>query len=312
MIVLKNLLLSVVSILILLFMIEGALRLKNSNMKNYDIEMWKYAKELKRSHPILGHIHLTNKSAILQGVKISLNSYGMRSLEPTKDYKRRILFLGSSITLGWGVNYDETMVAKLQAKFNDLNSSTEVLNGAIGNYNTVRYTELFFEKFTELKPTDIVVHYFINDAEVLPLGGGNWFLRNSQLAVTLWIAYQRVIATGNKGLIDHYDKVYNPQYEGYIKMKKALEKLSKYAKENKINLYLAMSPDIHFLKDYPFKKQHKQMDELAQSLEYKFIDLFPSLEGIPFIEAQAMPGDAHPNSKVHELMANEIFKALEK
>ena len=48
--------------------LEVALRVKNSSMRNYDIEMWRYAKELKvrSQNPALGHVHLKNKSALLQ------------------------------------------------------------------------------------------------------------------------------------------------------------------------------------------------------------------------------------------------------
>ena len=306
----KNLFLILVSTVVTLGIAEGALRIKNLNMKNYDIEMWKYAKELKTEDPLLGHIHIPNKSATLQGVEIKLNSLGMRSHEPMKNPKRRVLFLGSSITMGWGVEQVDSLCDVIEKKINKDGQHSEVLNGGIGNYNTSRYVELFFQKFTDLRPTDIVVHYFINDAEILPLGGGNIFLRNSQLAVTLWIAFQRIRATGSKGLVEHYSEVYDPNSDGYVKMSKSLEKLSHYALENNINLYMAMSPDIHFLIDYPFKSQHEQMRKFAQSLNYKFIDLLPALEGVKFEDVQTIKGDAHPNARGHEIMAETIYQAI--
>ena len=86
-----------------IIIIEGIIRIINSDMKNYDIEMWRYSNELKIQDPILGHNHLKNKSSILQGVEIKLNSEGMRSDEFDINDKK-ILFLGSSISLGWGLN----------------------------------------------------------------------------------------------------------------------------------------------------------------------------------------------------------------
>src|SRR5437016_915573 len=46
---------------------EGILRIKNSSMQNYDIEMWRYARELKikSSDPALDFEHLKSKSAVL-------------------------------------------------------------------------------------------------------------------------------------------------------------------------------------------------------------------------------------------------------
>ena len=49
-------------------------------MTNYDIEMWRYARELKVSSddPALDFEHLKNKSAVLQNVDIRLNEWGLR------------------------------------------------------------------------------------------------------------------------------------------------------------------------------------------------------------------------------------------
>ena len=88
-----------------------------SNLTNiYEIEMLKYAKQLKKisADPNLSHEHIPNKSAKLMGVEISLNSLGHRktishielSKKRVKDY--RIHIIGSSIALGWGVDLGYT------------------------------------------------------------------------------------------------------------------------------------------------------------------------------------------------------------
>ena len=63
-----------ISVIISLAMGEGFIRIKNYNMKNYDIEMWRYAKEIKiqSENPILGHEHVPSSSAILQSVNIRI------------------------------------------------------------------------------------------------------------------------------------------------------------------------------------------------------------------------------------------------
>ena len=101
---------------------EGTLRLKNSSMRNYDIEMWRYARELKvlSDNSTLGHEHIRNTSAILQSVNIRTNESALRGgIVPPVSVSggRRILFLGSFITLGWGVSEEETITSRLQEKF---------------------------------------------------------------------------------------------------------------------------------------------------------------------------------------------------
>ena len=69
-----------VSLLLAVGLAELALRVKNSSMKTYDIEMWRYAKDLKArsSDPALDFDHVKSKSALLQGVTIRLNEWGLR------------------------------------------------------------------------------------------------------------------------------------------------------------------------------------------------------------------------------------------
>jgi hypothetical protein len=101
---------------------------------------------------------------------------------------RRILFLGGSITLGWGVKDDDTVTARVQRILREQEPGVEVLNGGVGNYNAEHYVERFFAQLKELNPKDIVVQYFVRNAERLESGNGNVLLGNSELAVALWIA----------------------------------------------------------------------------------------------------------------------------
>jgi lysophospholipase L1-like esterase len=294
---------------------EAVLRVKNLSMQNYDIEMWRYARELKTpsADPKLGHEHIKNSSAVLQSVDIRTNEWGLRG-GPVADASaggRRILVLGASITLGWGVKEEETLTALIEKKFAEAGQSVQVLNAGIGNYNAERYVEHFFRDLKDLKPTEIVVHYFLRDAEKLEPGGGNFFLRNSQLAVTLWIAFNRLTgAQGEQTIVDHYKAVYDPNAEGYKTMEASLQKLADYAKANNIKLTMAMVPDVHNLENYPFKNVHTHMKGVAEKFGYRFVDLLPAFGTLSPKEVWAMPGDPHPNALGHKLMADALFPVL--
>jgi lysophospholipase L1-like esterase len=307
---------TVVSILASLLACEGLLRLKNLSMKNYDIEMWRYARELKTpsSDPLLGFDHVPSRKAVLQSVPIRINEHGLRGgpLPPPGTHARRILFLGSSVTLGWGVPESDTLTSRLQAKFEADAQDVEVLNGGIGNYNSVRYVERFLTKLTDIKPTDIVVHYFIRDAEILDAGGGNFLLRHSELAVTLWIAMNRLLGEHGMGaLSEHYNELYRSSAPGFQQMRQALAQLADWAKQNNVRIYLAMTPDVHDLVNYPFEEVHETMRSLARQMGYKYIDLLPVLRNLTPQDLWSMPGDPHPNALGHKLMANAIYPALQ-
>ena len=305
----------VFSVAVSLGVAEVVLRVKNSSMTNYDIEMWRYAKELKiRSDDLhLDFNHVKSKSSVLQGVTLRLNEWGLRGgpVESLPPDARRILFLGGSITLGWGVAEEDTVQARLERMLRETGEKAQVLNGGVGNYNAERYVSRFFKELAGLNPSDIVVQYFLRDAEDLPAGGGNAVLRNSELAVTLWIAYHRLFGrSGEQTLIDHYRAVYRADAPGFGVMRAKLKELADYAKPRKIRLYLAMTPDVHNLVDYNFPFVHEIMRQVAEAEGYVYVDLLPALRGRPSEQLFAMPGDPHPNALGHKLMAEAIFRAI--
>lgn len=294
---------------------EGVLRIKNLSMQNYDIEMWRYARELKKRSDdiVLGHEHIPNTESVLQSVDIRINERGLRGgpVEALEPGQRRILVLGGSITLGWGVPEDQTLTSLIQQHFAADGKQVQVLNAGVGNYNAERYTELFFKRLEDLKPTDIVVQFFLRDAEKLDAGGGNFLLRNSQLAVTMWIVMNRILgASGPDALVDHYKKVYNPAEPGYQAMLVSLQKLADYAKQNNIRLTMAMMPDVHDLENYRFGWIHERMAGLAREMGYNYVDLLPAFAGLKPADVWAMPGDPHPNALGHKLMADTIYPVL--
>ena len=294
---------------------EVVLRVKNSSMQNYDIEMWRYAKLLKHrsENPLLGHEHVPNSRAVLQSVEIRINEHGLRGapVPPPQALQRRILFLGSSVTLGWGVSEEHSLTARLEKMFAAEGQQVEVLNAGIGNYNAPRYVERFLTRLAEIKPTDIVVHYFLRDAEVLDAGGGNALLRSSQLAVTAWVATSRYFGkTRERSLEEHYRAIYQPQAKGFLDMREALTRLADHARSNNIRLYLAMTPDVHDLVQYRFNFVHEQMHDLAKEFNYVYVDQLPGMRNLTPKEIWSMRGDPHPNSVGHQRMAEAIYLAL--
>lgn len=309
MINLKSIIIQSFIVLISLVSIELILRVINSDMKNYDIEMWRYANTLKTQDPVLGHKHVKNKEAILQGVKIKLNSEGMRSDE-FDDNEKKILFLGSSISLGWGIHQDDAYPEIIQKKLLSDSLEYKVLNGSIGNYNTYRYVNNFLSNHKNLNPELIVVNYFINDAETLPINQSNWLIKNSQLFATLTITYKKLSSKSGFDLKTYYRELYKDDNLSFMKMKESLLKLSKYSKETSTPVLLTVIPDIHFLEDYPFNLIHTKMKDISEELGFEYHDFLPSLEGIPFHELQIIRGDSHPNEMGHSKMGQSLYLRL--
>jgi len=304
----------IITILVLALMLEGMLVFKNRDGKNYDIEMWKYSRSLKRvsANPKLGHEHIPNKSAKLQNVDIKINSLGMRGAEPSTDASKTIIFLGSSIALGWGVLEEEIYPSLLQKELQTAHpeQKIQIYNAGVGNYNTQREVDAFFANQAEkIKPDIIVLNYFIRDAEIIPAPKSNWLLENSQLAVTIWSRieqFKRKFGV-EKSFEQHYKDIYADDYAGWLEAQKSFTKLADYAKANNVRVIVLMIPDIHNLTNYPFDFIHDKVKALAQANGFEFVDSLASFKQIAKQEdLWAMPGDPHPNALGHRILADSL------
>src|SRR5215467_4571764 len=86
---------------------------------DFDMEMWKYATQIKvpSSDPRVVHEHRPNGKAFLMGSDVTTESHGLRDRERSVDKAAnvfRIVAIGDSITMGWGVAQDKTYPAQLE------------------------------------------------------------------------------------------------------------------------------------------------------------------------------------------------------
>ena len=121
--VIVNLLLISGSVLFCFIAGEFMIRFFHNSLSSYNLEMWRYAADLKEPYdnPELPFHHYPKKRGHYYGVDVQINSQGLRdrefSIRKPKDVKR-IIFLGDSFTLGWGVPFDSMYSKKLEHELN--------------------------------------------------------------------------------------------------------------------------------------------------------------------------------------------------
>lgn len=308
------------SIIIGLIISEGALRLKHTIIPNYDIEMWKYAKELKikSKNKFIGHVHLKNKSSNLQKVNISTNQAGQRDINYNnnilKNYERSFLTIGSSITLGWGVEYEKTFTFKLNEYSKKDKNNWLFINGGVGNYNTERYVNNYLENWKDYNFTDLLIQFFVNDTENLrEITEPNFFVEHFHLGVITWKlmnSYKNKFQT--EKIEDYYKDLYDNDNKGFKIALKNLKKIQNHCKMNNINCILINTPDIHQLNPYKLKFINEKMKNISEDINLPYLDLLNSFQKY---DAKALwndYGDPHPNELGHEVMAKTIYKFLNK
>ena len=313
-----NILILILSVFTILVIVETFLRIKNHFIIDYDIEMWKYSKYLKIPHKNskINHIHKKNSSAKLQNIEIRTNSLGMRGddndIKNWNSSDQKILFLGSSITLGWGVENEKVLnkIIEKNAKQNNLNWST--LNAAVGNYNTERYINYFFEYNQNLNPNIIIIQYFINDAEILDSNRGNVITRNFHLGVMLWRYYSLFKdELSRKNILQYYEEVYKiEKYEKIVS--KNLKKMQNFCNIKQIRCILVYTPDIDLLKSgYKFNFIKKYIQKITKKIGMEFFDVTNAInDKIDLKMTNTEYKDRHPNSMGHEIIGKAIYKYL--
>jgi hypothetical protein len=94
------------SLVFIALILEISLRVAFYRSKDFAMEMWKYAVQLKRpvADPALRFVHVPNSHAFLMGVDVDINSRGLRDYEYSftrSPGTYRIMMLGDSTTFGF-------------------------------------------------------------------------------------------------------------------------------------------------------------------------------------------------------------------
>lgn len=310
-----NLLVLAVTLVLFAVALELYVRIAIDDGMQYDLEMWKYAKQLKQTATSQdqGHEHRPNRSAKLMGVDVTINSSKLRDREISVGNRKggkRILMLGDSITFGWGVRLEETVSKRLERWLNNKigRNRYEVINAGVGNTNTEMQVAYFLNEGKELSPDVIILNFFINDAEQTPRRKFNPLLGVSYAYVYLSgkiDAAAREFLGGNRW-DKYYLDLYREDQPGWVRAQIAIEKLAKYARAMRIELLLVNYPELHQLNPYRFGAVNAKVRAVALKLGIWYLDLLPSIAKQRAAELWVSPTDAHPNGRASALFAEAI------
>jgi lysophospholipase L1-like esterase len=314
--ILKGIAAAFVSLIIFLVVLEVTLQIYTRVAIYYDVEMSRYAVDVKTKsdNPKIGHEHKPNASAYLMGVDVETNSDGLRDKEyqVARTPARRIAVLGDSLTFGWGVEKDQTFEALLENMLSE-QRPTEMLNFGHGNYNTEQQVNLFKKKGLKYEPDEVVVFYFINDAEVTPVRS-NWLWVSKLRSVTfLWSRMRGLLTRTNPGQTfeSFYSALYEDDQPGFMAVKESFLELQAICADRGMRLKVVMLPELHNLVDYPFAAEYDKVTDFLKANGIAVIDLTESFAGYEDAEGLwVAPDDAHPNALAHKMIAEYSFAFL--
>lgn len=285
-----------------------------------------------------------NSKGVVLGAEVEINSHGLRDKEYRLEKSEnvyRILVLGDSWTFGTGVNLDDTYVKQLEKLLNtnDPSREYEVINCGVGGYNTVREVVYFKDKnLLKFNPDLIIIGYNIHNMEI-----GHQYRnleqKSDQIGTrqtnykgpkTTFLPYDIIDKLKNSSVllqfiayrsetllkilkIRDYEPLYSDSSKGWTAARAALAELSDIAGSREVRVLLVIFPVLSNLDDsFPFSGIHQIVRQAADSLGIMFYDLFPDFKGHKASSLWVHPQDRHPNAKGHRIIAEGIYRYLEK
>ncbi len=317
----KGILQVVYLVVICLVLGETSVRVLYGRLSNYNMEVWRYAAELKLplDNPRLPFHHRPNEGGEYYGVDISTNSMGFRDIErsPGKpEGTRRILFLGDSFTLGWGVRSDSVFSHQVETMLNQGGGGHEVINMGVGNYNTVMEVELFKLKGLRLDPDIVVLVYFLNDTEPVPERRSGFtysLIKHSYFISFLFDRLTRLRSRLQEGFQwqGYYRDLYSDAASGDLAAnREAFCELVTLCKNRGIGILVVNVPELRELNRYPFDYATDYIRNLALEADVPFVDLLPGLRGYDPQSLWVSPEDPHANAKANTVIAEQIYLGL--
>jgi hypothetical protein len=313
-----NLALMAASLFLIYVGMEAYVHFSVDDGMQYDLEMWRYSKEIKRisANSKIGHEHRPNASARLMGVDVQTSADGMRdrNFTPAPDpATTRIMMLGDSLTFGWGVDEGATYSKRLEAKLRASGHRVEIINTGVGNYNTAMEVEYFLSRGVKYKPNIVVLNYFINDAEPMPRYETNVLSRNVRSYVYFASRFDSALryaeAAGRGDWRDYYAALYDAQVNeaGLTGVRSAVKRLAEYCKDNNIRLLLVNYPELRVLKPYPFPFVEEFVRKMAIENAIPLLEMLPSIREEKPESLWVTRPDPHPSAKAHEAFAGQLF-----
>jgi lysophospholipase L1-like esterase len=307
----------VIPLLTFLLLAELGLRVYLRRHTLYNVEMSRYATEFKQraENPRIGHVHRPGREGRLMNVAVRINADALRDDELPRERgeARRLVFLGDSLTFGWGVEKPQTFESLLERRLSEEVTPTEIVNFGTGNYNTTQQVQRFLETGLAYAPDAVVVFYFINDAEPVPRRSRWGWLGSSRLMTLYWSRIEALTArlSPASGFRQYYAGLYADDQAGWRETRGSLLELSEVCAERGIRLQVAILPDFHQLADYPFAREHATIRAFLAAHDIPVLDLAPRFaDQKDPTSLWVAPDDAHPNARGHALIAQYSFDTL--
>lgn len=309
-VIVRNVLLSIASIVVCFVLFEGAFRLVSS-IGNKRVN-WE-------DRPLFYYMPKSTQS--LRGLH-----YEQKKLPSNF----RVAVVGDSFSFAPYMQYDDAFPARLERmlNLNDSEHKAEVINYGVPGFSTT-HEAVDVEKAVNEEDADLVIlQITLNDPERKPLRPtGMQVLKNPYAALEITEATHPILSRWKSLayiISKVHDKAMQNVYRDYYtdlwqdkrsvdEFEEALKKIQRICAAKNIPLVAVIFPLFGYPLDdtYPFHYIHARIHELLEKGSISSLDLFQAFHGAPLERMVVLPGkDFHPNEIAHRMAAEEIYVFL--
>jgi lysophospholipase L1-like esterase len=249
------------------------------------------------------------------GPGIKTNSYGFRDLEahtPTKpDGVYRVAFVGDSVTVGLGEEFDSIFVREFEDAANNIPGlirRIQALNFAIDGYNTVQVFEMIRARVFQFSPDKIVYLMCLNDFDFTDGSGAKirFFRKPSSFfleRVDRFIRQRRAVDYH----VHHFARNKDRVFSEITQMKILLD-------QRRVQFMIAIIPifptSITDFDSYGLVPLHVEIKRFLKARQIQTVDLldrFLQEKGSPALYSQDI---YHPNKTGHSIIAQGLLQPI--
>ncbi len=275
-----------------------------------------------------------SRTVSLHGIPININSLGLRDKECDQrkgEKAYRILVLGDSSTLGYGIRIEETFSERIEEiLIRTDTASYEIINAGVSGYNTRDELNYLVHYGLDLHPDMVIMGLMTNDFTVrsleldikngIGIGSGSnlrlspavkKILRRSKLYVFLAWARVEIRHRYKKRDFTKAEKT-SDLGELWTSYSKVVDRLVSVCADNKMPLFIIAIPSREEVLRGEYDKQ-----EFIEKMRLKARDRYVFIDMLPVFSNSRGPNNAdnlyvkrdscQPAPKGHKLIAEEII-----
>ncbi len=288
--------------------VEGLARVALPEPADYQAAIRAFAAVAVVSDPVLGHRIRPGAQVEARGVRYSFSKIGTRGPEPMDPPPAlRILALGDSVTMGWGVRDRESWPAQLQNILRSRGLDAEVINAGVLGYDTAQELGRLEELLPALKPQVILLGYYPNDPEE---ARDSWAIDGSR-----WSAAWRLFAPKIQGLLvgmglrdtatEHHLRLHVPGSDGWARVRQGIGRFAEICRQAMVACAFLSLPELSGL-PYALDEIDARLSKEVTAQRLPFLALSIALAGTDPTRLWVAPDDAHPNAFAHRRYAEAI------